>query len=174
MLYLGYFNTRKGINDLIAAVGQLPDPTIRLVIAGTGPEELHLKTLAASDKRISFMGYTDGKRKGELMSWADVFVLPTLSDCWGLVINESLHYGTPVITTTSAGASQLIEEDVNGLRVAPHDPNALASALEYVLTNTNVLNKLTRGAKAGSADITDSRVGARPIIEAIFTAAEAK
>jgi glycosyltransferase involved in cell wall biosynthesis len=90
------------------------------------------------------------------------------------VVNESLHYNTPVLVTTSAGASELIQDGSNGLRIAPHDPSALASAINLVLGDKHMLAKLAHGAGAHPAGITDPAVGARPIIDAIKAAGEAK
>lgn len=174
LLYLGYFNMLKGIDDLIAAVGLVKDNDILLLIAGAGPEEARLKELAAGDPRIQFLGYTEGVQKANLMHWADLFILPTLADCWGLVVNESLHYGTPVITTTAAGSSELIADGVNGIRVAPNDPQALASILSLLITDSLQLTKLNQGAKSTSRDITDSSVGAKPLIDAIMAAGAAQ
>lgn len=174
LLYLGYFNALKGIDDLIVAMAQIPDTNVRLIIAGVGPEEQALKKLASGDKRITFIGYTTGVAKANLMTWADLLILPTLADCWGLVVNESLHYGTPVLTTTAAGSEELIKDGVNGIRVAPRNPGALASALNLILNDSRLLVKLTGGALAQSSDITDAKVGAKPIIKAIIAAGASK
>ena len=81
LLYLGYFNALKGIDDLIAAVKQISDTNIRLLIVGDGPQKQQLRDLAREDSRIQFIGYTEGTAKANLMSWADLFILPTLADC---------------------------------------------------------------------------------------------
>ncbi len=169
ILYLGYFNVLKGIDDLIAAMSQVSDPNTVLLIAGAGPEEQSLKALASTDRRIMFLGYTDSVAKANLMTWADIFVLPTLADCWGLVINESLHYGTPVITTSAAGAAQLIEDGTNGLLITPRDRDTLSAKLNLLISDPALLAKLKLGAANQSSAITDSRVGAKPIIEAILS-----
>lgn len=170
LLYLGYFNAVKGINHLITAVKQLPQPQIQLLIVGAGPEEESLKKLAASDPRIDFAGYAAGETKASFMARADLFVLPTLVDCWALVVNEALYYGTPVITTPAAGASEIIQPGVNGFLIPPRSPKALATKLEELLAHPQLLKKLRQGAATPSPDITDVQVGAKPVIDAMRAA----
>ena len=71
--------------------------------------------------------------------WADVFVLPTLVDCWAMVVNEALHHGVPVVTTTAAGAGELIADGASGLLVPPADPAALRAALAELLADPDRL-----------------------------------
>ena len=104
------------------------------------------------------------------MSWADLFILPTLADCWGMVVNESLYYGAPVIVTTAAGSAEIIVNDVNGKTVAPGDPQALAAVICALTKDKRSLDALKTGAAKTTSNITDSRVGAKPLIEAIIRA----
>jgi glycosyltransferase involved in cell wall biosynthesis len=110
ILSLGYLEERKGVQDLIQAFREIQDQDYRLVIAGTGPYEEELKNPAEGDDRIEFVGYLSEQEKANYFDAADLFVLPTHHDPWGLVINEALHYGTPVVTTESAGAKELISD----------------------------------------------------------------
>lgn len=110
ILSLGYLEERKGVQDLIKAFRKIEDEKYRLVIAGTGPYEEELKNQAEGDERIEFVGYLSKQEKANYFDAADLFVLPTHHDPWGLVVNEALHYGTPVLTTKAAGAKELLDE----------------------------------------------------------------
>lgn len=111
ILSLGYLEERKGVQDLIEAFKQVQDEGYRLVIAGTGPYEEELKEKAKRDDRIEFVGYLSEQEKANYFDAADLFVLPTQHDPWGLVVNEALYYGTPVITTEAAGAKELLDKN---------------------------------------------------------------
>ncbi len=169
ILYLGYLNPAKGIDSLIRVARLSPDPKLRLLIAGTGPAEESLRREAAGDPRIEFLGYVEGQAKADLFAWADVFVLPTLVDCWAMVINEAFHYGVPVITTTAAGAAELLGDRDGGLVVPPRNDFALQVAVNEVLGNPALRRKMARYGKKRH-DVTDPSVGARPLIGGITKA----
>jgi glycosyltransferase involved in cell wall biosynthesis len=109
ILSLGYLEERKGVQDLIEALRKVEDEDYRLFIAGTGPYEEELREKASGDDRIEFLGYLSEQQKANYFDAADLFVLPTHHDPWGLVINEALYYRTHVITTEAAGAKQIVD-----------------------------------------------------------------
>ena len=137
ILSLGYLEERKGVQDLIQAFKNIDDENYRLVIAGTGPYEEKLKQKASDDDRIEFVGYLSEQEKANYFDVADLFVLPTHHDPWGLVINEALHYGTPAITTEASGAKELLDKK-NIFR--PRDIGDLTEKLkrDFDKNNSNV------------------------------------
>ena len=70
---------------------------------------------------------------------ADVLVFPTLADGFGMVVSEAMSQGLPVITTTRAGAAEMITHGGNGLIVPPGDPAPLADALRWCLDHRDAL-----------------------------------
>jgi len=140
ILFVGYFTKRKGIFELIEAFKQLNHDDTILIMAGAGKEERRLKSLAAGRTDIYFPGYVTGETKANYYAIADIFVLPTFVDPWGLVINEAMMFGLPIITTTGAGASELIKG--NGIVTEPGDVEALRSAMEYLLDNDEVRSEM--------------------------------
>ena len=77
---------------------------------------------------------------------ADVLVFPTLCDGFGLVVTEAFAHGLPVITTTRAGAADLVRHGENGLIIPPGDAGALTEALEWCLTHRIELKAMRRAA----------------------------
>jgi len=140
VLTVSYFQKRKGINVLILAFQKLNDPSSVLLIAGTGSEENNLKQLAQGDTNIYFLGYIEGEEKAKYYSLADIFVLPTFYDPWGLVINEAMYYGLPIITTENAGAKELIKD--NGIIVKPGDIEELRKAMKRLLNDENLRKQM--------------------------------
>ena len=131
VLYVGYFNARKGLSTLLRAFQQIAQTDDRLVLVGDGPDKSILQEMTASDGRILFPGYLEAAQKSSWYAAADLFVLPTLHDPWGLVVNEAMAFALPVITTQAAGCAELIQG--NGRIVPPDDVSALAAALKALL-----------------------------------------
>lgn len=139
ILSLGYLQERKGIEYLIEAFKNLDLENLVLVIAGSGPDEERLKQIAGEEKDIEFVGYVEGGEKAKYYSIADIFVFPTLHDPWGLVVNEALYYGNPVVVTEAAGAKDMIENGKNGRIVPPKNSESIRSSIEETL---NILDEL--------------------------------
>lgn len=140
-LSIGYLNSRKGLSYMIDAFMQLPDPKATLIIAGTGPVEQQLKAQAAADKRIQFAGYVQAEARANLYASADVFILPTLLDVWGLVVNEAIHYGCAVICSDAAEAKDLITPK-SGLIVPAANAAALTQAMQQLLDNPQLMQTM--------------------------------
>ncbi|QQR51813.1 glycosyltransferase family 4 protein [bacterium] len=167
-LYLGYLNPAKGIDELVRVVKQLPADSCRLVIVGSGPADAMLRTLAAGHHNIQFAGYVaDSTEKANYYTRADCLVLPTLGDCWGLVINEALHYGTAVITTTAAAGSQVLRPFPECI-IAPRDPHSLLKTLKHFLEHPDRLRTIGQWGSTQST-LTSVNQGAKPLVEAINT-----
>jgi glycosyltransferase involved in cell wall biosynthesis len=79
---------------------------------------------------------------------ADVLAFPTLADGFGMVVTEAFANGLPVITTTRAGAADLVRHGENGLIVEAANSVAIAEALEWCLKNRPALVKMRGAARA--------------------------
>ncbi len=107
-LYVGRLSPEKGIDTLIDAFSQYRsvDPQAQLRIVGSGPEEAALKTLAAEhgvEGSVVFPGAMQDDALQKEYLRATALVLPSLSEPWGLVVNEALHHGCPVIVSDRCG-----------------------------------------------------------------------
>ena len=106
VLFLSRIHVKKGIDLLIEAIAQLEDELdeYRFIIAGEGDENYirtlkeQAQSLSISDK-IQFIGGVYGKEKWKRFQQADLFVLPSYSENFGIVVAEALASGTPVLTT---------------------------------------------------------------------------
>lgn len=133
VLSLGYLKPGKGVGRLVRAFQRLDRDDAELVVAGDGPCRESLEALARNDEDIRFVGYVEGERKARQYAAADVFVLPTDHDSWGLVVNEAMYYGTPVVVTENAGSKELVAG--NGRVVEAGSEDALAAALADLLAD---------------------------------------
>ena len=87
----------------------------------------------------------EGKEKAGYYSVSDLFILPTNFDCWGLVVNEAVYYGLPVISTDKAAAVEIINNKT-GIVIPNKNPNILASAINKLLDN-KMLGKMKQNTK---------------------------
>lgn len=131
ILCLSYLNARKSVQYLLSAFQALDRDDVILVIAGDGPDRAALEKQADAAENIRFVGYVEGTVKASYYAAADIFALPTSFDVWGLVVNEAMHYGLPIIITSGANCTELLQD--NALVVAPKSAEALQNALAELL-----------------------------------------
>lgn len=137
-LYVGRLIRAKGVFNLLDAYAALP-PELRseigLVFAGDGGSRSELERRAGEihPGRVHFAGFLQREDLAPVYALADMLVFPTHSDPWGLVVNEGMAAGLPVITTTAAGcAADLVTDRRNGLVVPPGDWKQLAAAMSLL------------------------------------------
>lgn len=139
IVFVGQLVERKGIRHLLQAFKEL-NPEVHdvgLILVGDGPMKNTFKSLCNGrvNKRVHFLGFVDEETKIQCYSISDVFVLPSLKDHWGLVVNEAMLCGLPVIVTEATGAKEMIERGVNGLVVDETSSSQLCAALRRVVLN---------------------------------------
>jgi glycosyltransferase involved in cell wall biosynthesis len=147
-LFVGRLVKRKGVFDLLDAYESLnPDlrSEIGLVLAGDGPERAELEASARTifPGSIYFPGFVQRDRLPAYYALAECLVLPTHSDPWGLVVNEAMACGLPVICTDVAGcAADLVK--TNGRVVAKRDIANLASAMRDIACDRRLRDDMSR------------------------------
>ncbi len=136
ILAIGQMIHRKGFDVLLKAARDL-DPEIGIYFVGGEAKEEYLKLAEELGlKNVHFLGFQKKERLAKFYKAADLFVLPTREDIWGLVINEALAYGLPTITTDRCVAGlELIEDGINGYVVPVEDVQALAEKIQAVLAS---------------------------------------
>ena len=116
---------RDGVAD---AVDDCPDTLFGRPVDGDG-----CALLDGAVEGVAFSGFAQGNALGTAYGRADAFVLPSRKDTWGLVVNEAMAAGLPVVVSTGAGcAVDLVDEGQNGITVPPGDATALANALSRI------------------------------------------
>lgn len=136
VLSIGQFIHRKAFDILIAGAAAL-EPDTGVYIVGGEPTEEYLALCREHGLRnVHFLSFMKKERLVQYYKASDVFVLPTREDIWGLVINEAMAYGLPIVTTDRCVAGlELVEDGVNGYIVPVEDAAALAKATRQVLAN---------------------------------------
>lgn len=130
ILAVGQCIPRKGFDLLLKAAKDLPEDTAVCIVGGEPVEEYLALQKELGLDRVYFPGFQKKESLQRYYRCADLFVLPTREDIWGLVINEAMAYGLPVITTDRCVAGlELVEDGVNGYIVPVEDVEALKNAM---------------------------------------------
>jgi len=135
LLYVGRFAKVKNLLLLIDAVSKLESSDWILIMVGDGEEMNHLK-IEANKKKITDKVIFTGRKEGiELLSWytiAHLFILPSIHEPFGAVVNEALLGGCKVLCSEIAGSASLINNE-NGLLFNPYNETDLYKCLEKSL-----------------------------------------
>jgi glycosyltransferase involved in cell wall biosynthesis len=124
-LYVGRLDREKGVDLLLEAFAGVAG---QLLVVGSGTENERLR--GAAGERVSFLGKLDRDDLPRVYAGADVLVLPSLSEPWGMVLNEGAAAGLALVASDAVGAAfDLIEHGENGFRVPAGDTRALHEAL---------------------------------------------
>lgn len=150
VLSLGRLIPIKGLRNLLDAMGSLPD--IELVIAGNGPERAALEARARG-ARVRFVGEVRGAEKAAWFSAADAFVLPSIklrsgrTEGMPTTLLEAMHYGLPVVASAVGGIPDVLENDWNGLLIAPENRLAIVRALSQLSQSPTLCARLSVAAR---------------------------
>lgn len=123
-----------------------------LFILGQGPLETSLRQYAAArglEHAVIFCGFQSNPWK--YIARADVFALTSRYEGFGNVMAEAMACGVPVVATTSQGTRDIVRDGVDGFLVDAHEPAAVAVALERVLSDAALRQRLSAGARGGAA-----------------------
>ena len=139
-LYVGRFIDLKNLKLLIEVFNHFPYLELRL--AGFGEQDEELKSLAGSN--VKFLGAVNNKDLWKVYRESDVFVLPSIAEPWGLVVEEALNNGTPVIVSDKVGCREDMVTEETGLVFKFDDADDLKQVV-VKMCNVDFYNKLRMG-----------------------------
>lgn len=143
LLTLSRLHKTKGIDNALYALTALPN--CHLWIAGSGPEEKMLKALAVNigvAERTKFLGWRSDR--GALLRAADICLLPSRYEPFGTVILDAWSTATPLIACSADGPRSIIRHGKNGMIVPFDNPPALAAAVQAVLSDFTLRNRIAK------------------------------
>lgn len=136
-LYVGRLVEVKNLKMLVNVFNGYPD--LQLNIIGFGEQEDELKAVAKEN--IHFIGAVANKQLALYYQQADVFVLPSTYEPWGLVVEEALNNGTPVVVSDRVGCREDLVTEETGLVFSAYDKESLRDAIRKI-SNVEYYNKL--------------------------------
>ena len=147
VLVLGRLVEKKGFDLAIEAFARVAErhKDATLVIGGEGPMRTALERHATQSGvrgRTRFLGSLDGGGVSRAMADADVFVVPSRIEPFGIVILEAWRASLPVIVTNRGGPREFVRDGEDGVLVDPTDVKALAEALDRMLSSQALRNRV--------------------------------
>jgi glycosyltransferase involved in cell wall biosynthesis len=177
LLSVGALVQRKGFDVLIAALSTLTDLPWRLTIAGDRTRNAAIAARIDADiarhklgDRVEVLGAVPGERIASLYAAADLFVLASRYEGYGMAYAEALAHGVPVIGTTG-GATPETVPPAAGILVPPGDVAALAGALRRLIADRTERERLAAAARAAAATLPTWQESAQLFAGAIEAAA---
>lgn len=149
LLFCGRLEKQKGVDVLIQALQRTSnDLKIHLVICGTGDQDTELKILASSlglDQRITWAGWQSDVAPFYMA--ADVYVMASRWESFGLVFLEAMNYGLPILSTSTQAIPEVVRSEVTGLLSPSEDAAMLAENIEKLAINSSLRKKLGMAGK---------------------------
>lgn len=158
ILYFSRIIQLKGLDYLIKSFALLENQmhNVFLLIAGDGPFKEECEKLARNlnVRNIFFVGWVDNtKHAADYYKACDVFILPSIFlgreyEGWGLVINEAMAFGKPIVTTDAVGAApDMVKDGINGYAVKNKNVDELYKALYNILSNDELKEKMGKNSR---------------------------
>jgi glycosyltransferase involved in cell wall biosynthesis len=171
LLYVGQLIQRKGIHLFLAALARRKRRHRQLEcwVVGEGPLRHELEQSARwNGLNVKFLGDVPFDDLHRIYGSAGIFVLPTLEDTWGLVVNEALAAGLPVLGSRySQAVEELVEDGVNGWTFRPDQSEELDAALDWALNSPETALRQMREAARTRVEHLTAEFAATRILEAI-------
>lgn len=166
ILFVGRFDVVKGLDVLVEAARLLGRKDVVLVFVGDGEEKERIRAACGTASvPVRFAGHVPTGELYRYYALADIFVLPSVTteygrETWGLVVNEAMNQGVPVIVSDAVGAAAggLVRDGETGRVVPERDAPALADALRHLLDDPNFAMQLGEAGRREVALWTNERM----------------
>lgn len=146
LISVGRLVKRKGYDYLLKAFSEIKNENIELLIIGYGPEKDNLKKMADNlnvSRRVHFLeNIKTDEEKFQYLDTADVYVLSSLHEGFGVVLQEAMQVGLPIVATNNGGQVDFIQSEKNGLLVEAKNSEKLAEAIKKLLANEDLAKKM--------------------------------
>ncbi len=166
LIFVGRLVEQKGLSVLFEAMKSLSTdhPKLSLTVVGDGPDRAALERLADETglgSQVLFTGSRSPQEVAELLTEADLFVLPSYAEGVPVVAMEALGCGLPVVASLVGGLTELVQEGVTGYLVRPGDSAQLAERINRLLTSPDLRQAMSRAGQAKVNAEFDATVEAR-------------
>jgi glycosyltransferase involved in cell wall biosynthesis len=146
VLFAGQVNLRKGVPYLLEAFAQVRHPKKRLRFAGPVQPELQALLHRFPQGQVEFLGSRPQPELARYMSSSHVLVLPSIEDGFGMVMNQAMACGCPVIATDHCGSLDLLTEGEDGFIVPIRDVEALRDRMQRLVDDTSLQRTMRENA----------------------------
>lgn len=150
ILFLGRLCKEKGLRELFSILPALHEqfPQMRLLLGGIWEDE-ELRAEAGKMKEyVTDLGWLQGEAKKDYLRISDLFVFPTYFEGQPVSVLEAMAYQCGIAASRVGGIPQMIEQEQTGLLIEPKDPEGLKSALQKLLSDSELCERLGKNARA--------------------------
>ncbi|MCK4579701.1 MAG: glycosyltransferase family 4 protein, partial [Dehalococcoidia bacterium] len=152
ILFVGKLLPVKGVQYLIQAMDIIRrrEADARLLLVGDGDQRDCLRSLVKQlnlGKHVTFVGWVSNEKVPKYMAASDVFVLPSLSEGFALVILEAMASGLPIVATRVGGLPDIVKERRNGFLVEPRSPMEIAEKILLLSADGELRRRFSRNNK---------------------------
>jgi 1,4-alpha-glucan branching enzyme len=158
VFFVGRMVREKGVQLLLESIPGILSrcPQAKFVLGGKGPmlEELKRKAWEMGiHEKVIFTGFIDDETRNQLLHFASATVFPSLYEPFGIVALEAMAAKTPVIVSDTGGLAEIVEHEVDGLKVIPGDVHSLVTQISSLLNNEDLAEKLMKNASTKIAEL---------------------
>ena len=145
LISVGRMVKRKGYDTLLRALAKIKDEKVKLIILGEGPERENLDRIIVEEslqERVILPGFVTEEQKFQYLSCSDIYVLSSVHEGFGIVLQEAMQVGLPIVATNYGGQVDLIEDGVNGLLVEHCSVDALVDGIQRLLSDRALMSQM--------------------------------
>jgi glycogen synthase len=155
VVFVGRLAPQKGVRTLVEAARLLKTPGAQVLLVGDGPQrstlEEEIQRQGVGDM-VHLFGFVPHDLVPAVLTHADLLVLPSLYEELGTILLEAMWVGVPIVASRTGGIPDIIDDGVNGLLVAPGDPQVLARTVDYLLADPDLARRLGEAARELARD----------------------
>ena len=159
VLCVGQICPLKGQQMLVKALNTFHNGQVELVLVGGTKDENYERELQdligelGLARRLRLTGRLEGDDLARAYAEADIFVLPSLYEAYGIVVQEAMSFGLPVVASDVGGIPEQVTDEVEGLLIPPGDPAALAEALRRLIVDPQLRARMGERGRKRAAEL---------------------
>lgn len=145
LISIGRLVRRKGYDYLLHALAEINKPDLKLIILGEGPEKENLEKLIKEnglENRVIMPGFVSENKKFQYLNCSDIYVLSSVHEGFGIVLQEAMQVGLPIVSTNYGGQVDIVKENENGILVKNRSAAALAQGISRLISNRELMNRM--------------------------------
>ncbi|MCH7851064.1 MAG: glycosyltransferase family 4 protein [Nanoarchaeota archaeon] len=150
LIGIGRIVKRKGFDFLIRTLAKLNNKKVHVLIIGDGPEKENLINLSKElgvRNKVHFLGFVSEEKKFQYLSNSDIFILSSVHEGFGIVVQEAMQVGLPIIATDNGGQVDFVKNNENGYLVKFGDEKAMKNAIEKLNKSEALRDKISKNNK---------------------------
>lgn len=145
LISIGRLVRRKGYDYLLQALSKIKKNDLKLIILGEGPEKEKLEKIMKEkklEKRVIMPGFVSENTKFQYLNCSDIYVLSSVHEGFGIVLQEAMQVGLPIVSTNYGGQVDIVKENENGVLVENRSADALAQGINRLINNKPLMDKI--------------------------------